>query len=73
MIENIFYVTGCRFHVYDKNILFIAGTFRNNNMYDEKIIITLNGENLDVSIRNMRLIFHIHWDKICLLNNITYG
>ena len=51
MIENIFYVTGCRFHVYDKNILFIAGTFRDNNMYDEKIIVTLNGENLDVSIK----------------------
>ena len=23
MIENIFYVTGCRFHVHDKNVLFI--------------------------------------------------
>ena len=46
MIENIFYVTGCRFHVYDKNILFIAGTFRNNNMYDEKIIITLTKINI---------------------------
>lgn len=51
MIENIFYVTGCRFHVHDKNVLFIAGTFRENNMFGEKIIVALDGKKLNMSIK----------------------
>lgn len=51
MIENIFYVTGCRFHIYDKNMLFIAGTFRENNIYDQKIISKLDNQELDMSVK----------------------
>lgn len=63
MIENIFYVTDCRFHVYDKNKLFIAGTFKKNNIFKEKLIITLDNKPLDVSIKEHEIIIPRTWGQ----------
>ena len=56
MIENIFYVTGYRFHVFDENVLFIVGSFRKNEIRDEKLIVTLDNKKLRVDIKECEVI-----------------
>lgn len=41
MIHNKFFVSGYRFHVYNKRILLIKGEFRNNIQGDEKLFVAL--------------------------------
>lgn len=52
---NKFFVSGYRFHVYNKRILLIKGEFRNNDKGNEKLFVTLDDEKLQVKIEEHEL------------------
>ena len=56
---NKFFVSGYRFHVYNKRILLIKGEFRNNDKGNEKLFVTLDDK------KNMNCLFRLRKMTIC--------
>ena len=52
---NQFFVSGYRFHVYNKRILLIKGEFRNNDKGNEKLFVTLDAKKVQVKIEEHEL------------------
>ena len=55
MIHNKFFVSGYRFHVYNKRILLIKGEFRNNIQGDEKLFVALDNKKVQTRIEEHNL------------------
>ena len=52
---NKFFVSGYRFHVYNKRILLIKGEFRNNDKGNEKLFVTLDDKKVQVKVEEHEL------------------
>ena len=52
---NKFFVSGYRFHVYNKRILLIKGEFRNNDKGNEKLFVTLDDKKVQVKVEEYEL------------------
>lgn len=66
MIENMFFVSGCRFHVYDDNALLVIGNFKKNNKKNEKLFVCLDHSELSIEIEEHPLLVPIAQEDILI-------
>lgn len=55
MMKNLFYIKNYRFHVYNKNMLFMVGSFRQDTMNGERLFAVLDGKKLNLKVEEHEL------------------
>lgn len=55
MVKNLFYIKNYRFHIYNKNVLFMVGSFRQDTMSGERLFAVLDGKKLNLKVEEHEL------------------